>query len=685
MNSALRQALVLVTLSLIFTLAWLVTGDLIDWPSTTRSLVAQLQTTPATPTDHATPNQAAFGQPGALDQPVNAAKRINESTAQDCEADGPSVIEEGGQRAVLLLPGRAKQDHSVRHSDYSIVQSRNPRRVGHDLDENDAPNSGEIQLAAGAAVDDVTKLERTKDGINLVVRNKDITYVFDLLNRTGLVKIVALPSVKGPITITLYDTTVDEALKAILKTHGYLSRLDGDYTLVYTQADIDELDAVAGKIEVLTYKPKYISATDLMTVLTTHLSEKGKISSTKANQMGIAANADNAGGDTLAVEDAIVVQDTHKAIERIKEIIEKLDVRPQQVLIEAVLLSVALNDDHHMGVNFALLDDPRINLGVSGSGAALNGVGAFSPAKVVSAAGKIQGAMAADDHGLKYGVVMGNVSGFVNLLESVGHTTVLASPKVLALNKQRAEIIVGQQLGYRTVTTTETASVENVQFLDVGTQLRMRPFVQPDGRIRMELHPEKSSGKVSDTTGLPEKTTTEITTNLTVKSGETIVIGGLIEEEQHKTVQQVPWLGSLPRVGKFFRDEITTTSRNEIIILITPRLIDEDEECAVAAGELERFSKTHDSLERSFPKHTRLALARQYYEKACACRDRGDLKKACEMVDLALYFDPMNEAAIKLWQELQSVNDDSVHVSAPADKSDVPQLTRVPAGARTSK
>jgi len=339
-------------------------------------------------------------------------------------------------------------------------------------------------------------------------------------------------------------------------------------------------------------------------------------------------------------------------VEKIKLVIKEVDVRPAQVLIEAVLLSVELNDDHHLGVNFAGLEDSPRYLSVSGNGSVLNSAAGFSPSTAITTTGKSQGAAASNEHGFKLAVSTDNLTAFVNLLETVGHTTVLASPKVLALNKQRAEIIVGSQLGYRTVTTTETAAVESVQFLDVGTQLRMRPFVQQDGRIRMEIHPEKSSGKVSETTGLPEKDTTQVTTNLTVRSGETIVIGGLIEEQQQRSIQQIPFLGSLPYVGRLFRDETTTLARSELIILITPKIIEEDEEYTNAIREVEQFSKRRNSLEQSMPAHIRLALARKYVDRAYKCRAQGDLKAARETVDLALEFDPMCEAALKLKSEL---------------------------------
>jgi type IV pilus assembly protein PilQ len=594
--------------------------------------------------------------------------------AHDCHTDLPSALGACVTRCVAALhlddfkPTADSHETVVNATERGNqapgameprVPSAPSRATSSQPSRSDAPaarrsRDSDFRLA-GADFDDLTPT-RTQDHFDLIVRNKDIHYVLDLLNMTGRVKIVALPSVKGTVNITLYETTVEKALDAILKTHGYLSRSEGDYILVYSHEDLDLLDPQASKIEILTYKPQYIAANDLIQVLTPHLTEKGKISATKANQIGIATNADNAGGDSLAVDDAIVVQDIRIALDRVKKIIDEIDIRPQQVLMEAILLSVQLDDDHHLGVNFALLDHSQSNLAVFGNGSVINGAAGFPPSSLVSPTGKVQGAFATNEHGLKYGVINGDFTAFINLLETIGQTTVIASPKVLALNKQRAEIIVGSQLGYRTVTTTETAAVENVQFLDVGTQLRMRPFVQQDGYIRMELHPEKSSGKVSETTGLPEKDTTQVTTNLTVRSGETIVIGGLIQEQQQRSVQQIPYLGSLPLVGRLFRDETTTINRREIIVLITPTIINDEEEYARARCEMEEFAERRDSLENSLPPYTRPGLALKYMRLACRYRDAGDIESALVMVNLAVYMEPTNDQALELRRQLETTS-----------------------------
>ena len=131
----------------------------------------------------------------------------------------------------------------------------------------------------------------------------------------------------------------------------------------------------------------------------------------------------------------------------------------------------------------------------------------------------------------------------------------------MVLNKQRAEFQIGEKLGYISQTITETTSTQSVEFLDTGTQLRIRPFITSDGVIRMEVHPELSDGEVTvepNGVTLPNKRLTEVTTNIMVRDGCTVVIGGLIQEQLTNTTTQIPVLGNLPLVGFVFRQ---TTER----------------------------------------------------------------------------------------------------------------------------
>src|SRR5205814_7865144 len=132
--------------------------------------------------------------------------------------------------------------------------------------------------------------------------------------------------------------------------------------------------------------------------------------------------------------------------------------------------------------------------------------------------------------------------------------------------------IIGRKDGYLTSTVTETAKVETVEFLDTGTRLIFRPYIGDDGYVRMEIHPEDSSGGLTSS-NLPFKVTTEVTSNVMVKDGHTIVIGGLFRESSDTARGQVPFLGNLPGAGWLFRNQRDRTTREEIIILLTPHVV----------------------------------------------------------------------------------------------------------------
>ena len=286
----------------------------------------------------------------------------------------------------------------------------------------------------------------------------------------------------------------------------------------------------------------------------------------------------------------LVIQDYESNLKIIDQIVEKIDVAPVQVLIEAVIISVQLNKDKQLGVNFAVVDNLGRQLGTVGSGFSLNSNVGFNPAQVLTAAGKIAtgaasgaaGAAAAvldpngfasDTNGIKYGFISNNVTGFVRAIETLGSTKMLASPRILVLNKQRAEIQLGSQLGFKSITTQNyVGTTQGVQFLNTGTLLRLRPFVSDDGMIRMEIHPERSTGTVDANTGLPSAQTAQLTTNVMVPNGTTLVIGGLMEDEDSYRSARITGPVPGPRSGTLLGLKDKLDQRRELVVLLTPHV-----------------------------------------------------------------------------------------------------------------
>ena len=288
--------------------------------------------------------------------------------------------------------------------------------------------------------------------------------------------------------------------------------------------------------------------------------------------------------------------------------IDEIDVRPLQVCIEAMILSVKLKDEDKFGVNFELLrQSNNVKFGL--------GTPLASLADLKFDAG-----------GLKFGFLDSNLGAFLDALEKIGDTNVIATPRLMVLNKQRAEILIGEQKGYLSTTVTETSSTQTVEFLEVGAQLRLRPFISSDGLIRMEIHPELSDGSVEihENFTVPNKETTQVTTNIMVRDGCTVIIGGLMKEQLLNTTTQVPLLGNLPLVGFVFRNVKETIERREVLVLITPRIVYEPEVCqegAKGACEFHRRQSTYADKMSPFGKRN---IARRYFRLAQSAWAAGE-------------------------------------------------------------
>jgi len=411
-------------------------------------------------------------------------------------------------------------------------------------------------------------------GLHLHLAEADIRTALEMISRQTGWNLVVSPEVSGSVIANIQGLGPDEALQVLLEAGDLAFKKDASVTYVYTRAEYERRLQNNRRIITRVYQTDFVRASDVEAMIMPFLTESiGSTAVTPAAEVGIKSDRDNVGGDNAAIGEVLIVQDYEDVLERIDEIVAQLDVQPEQVLIEAVIIEVVLDNSRDLGVNFSVLNHAKA-LAAVGSGAAINAAAGFTPASVLTAGGKLAGSstdgFAEDVHGLKFGFVDHGVTSFVRALEKCGHVNILASPRLLVLNKQRAELITGDRIGYKTTTVTETAATETVEFLNVGTQLRLRPFITSDEMIRMEIHPERSSGDVED--GVPRTTTSEVTTNILVPNSATLVIGGLMQEDFLVTKSGVPGLRNLPWIGNLFSRTIRSAVKKELIVLLTPQI-----------------------------------------------------------------------------------------------------------------
>lgn len=376
--------------------------------------------------------------------------------------------------------------------------------------------------------------------------------------------IIVAPNVRARFTGDLYDVTLVELLDAVCESTGLRVRVAGSFIHVEPTA-----------VETRIFQLDYARAQDVVALLTPLLSAEGKLTATLASQRGIRSSQDEAGGDDYAAREMVVAIDHARNLASLEEAIQALDARPQQVLIEATICSADVTGDRALGVEFTSLagvDFQSMSAVSPGAqGVTLGNVppGALDTGAANGSTNLLDGLPTT---GLNLGILKNKVGVFLRALKKVTDVTVLANPKVLALNKQRGEVIIGRRDGYLTTTVTQTSSIQNVEFLETGTRLLFRPFISSDGYVRLEIHPEDSAGGIN-ADGLPFKETAEVTTNILVRSGDTVVIGGLFRERRSATRRKVPGLGDLPGAGVLFRSDQNESSKEEIIIMLTPRVM----------------------------------------------------------------------------------------------------------------
>jgi type IV pilus assembly protein PilQ len=491
--------------------------------------------------------------------------------------------------------------------------------------------------------------------VEMHVRDLDLASVLQMLSIQSHRNIVASKDVSGKVTANLYNVTFEEALTAILNSNGCGWRENGNFIYVYTAQEIKDLQAAARQQATRIFRLHYTRAADAQVIVQPLLSTEGKASITPASDTGVAANSDGAGGNGLANDDCLLVIDYPERIEAVAKALSEIDVRPKQILIEATILRAQLTEDNSLGIDFNLV-----------GGVDFQNLSSASPAMTDITTGALPTAKLQDttfttrtdfndsvpNGGFTFGIIKDSVAVFVRALEQVTDTTVLANPKILTLNKQRGEVIVGRRDGYLTTTVTETSAIQSVEFLETGTQLRFRPFVGDDGYVRVEVHPEDSTGGLT-AANLPFESTTEVTTNIIVRDGHTILIGGLFREVTTARRGQVPIVGNLPVAGALFRNSNDITQREEVIILLTIHVIKDSDAMSEASAQAnEDVERYRVGMRNGLLGIGRERLAQAHYHWALEHLAKGHCSRALWDLELALNNNPKFMAAIKLKEKL---------------------------------
>jgi len=416
--------------------------------------------------------------------------------------------------------------------------------------------------AAAAAVEtaEISQADRLKAKVDLSFTNADLKNVLSSLAKVYGLNIVTPESVTGTVTLTLKGVALDEGLRQLLKLNGFGFVTQGEIIDVVRL----EEERVAEVLSV-----RYLNPDTALEFLQPMASEKAVLKVDEASN-------------------GILVSDFMNKIEKMKIFLSKIDQPPLQVMIESKLIDITHTDLDNLGVS------------LSSVGLTIPIKRGSDPISLASAALDLSGpssTLTSNEVTMTVGRGDDTLTATINALIRDQRVRVIATPSVLTVNNVEAKIIIGEKFPIREQTQTTTGTLETTRFVDVGTTLRVTPRIDPNGYIQMHIHPEVSSVSATLDAG-PRITTREADTTVHVRDGQSVVIAGLLQEDETHIRGRIPILGHLPFLGILFQNRSKDHVQKELVVVITPRIVDVAKEIASVKKLLE-VEETSDRLEIS--------------------------------------------------------------------------------------
>ena len=424
----------------------------------------------------------------------------------------------------------------------------------------------------------------------------DVRYVLDTLARQENLHIVFSDEVKGNVNVRLDNVLFWDAFRTILEAKGLGYEKIGEIVKVATfeelksQRESKEEEISRMRIEVFRFK--YANAKEIDEVVKKFLSSKGSTAvyystirggwavggiSSGETATGIVARIENKKEEFPGI---LVVRDFPEYLDKIRELLEEFDRLPKQVLIRALIVEVKYDREKDIGINWETLGQA----GAEGDSSFIVGEGKELEAGIKGGTPPSYQELTPDFTGLTltYRRLIGaRFEAVIYALEEEGKANVLSSPRMLVLDGHEGTILVGSKYPIFSTSFNEQGELTGEsldRYEPIGVTLKVIPVIWEGGRVNMAIHP-MISALGGNVTGnkiiMKEIITREVDTNVTVNSGDTIVIGGLIKSEDTTTQYRVPLLGQIPILGWFFRRENKTVEKTELLIFITPSIVEE--------------------------------------------------------------------------------------------------------------
>jgi len=414
------------------------------------------------------------------------------------------------------------------------------------------------QEAPAQTTEQKEDVSMTAEGfVSLDFREADIRNVFKILSFKSGVNIVAGPEVTGVVSIQLNNVPWKQALDVILQTYGYAYEQKGNIILVTT---IENLKKRREDAVVLAEQEPLITQTVTLNF--------GKASEVIASLEKM--KSDRGSIDFDERTNTLIITDTPGKIELMVGVIETLDTTTPQVLIEAKIVETQFSDTENLGIDWISQ--------ATASGAKRPTTYPFTNVTANKFATDDFPGATEDD--FTYGTLdFTQFQAVLELLKTRSNTDILSSPRIVTLDNQKASITVGSQYPIPTYTYNEEQArlqVSGWEYKDIGIIFDVTPHVNEAGFVTLEIEPKITAildFVTVENTSLPRLSNESTKTNVMVKDGETLVIGGLVKSQTTETRKRTPFLGDIPVVGYVFRKSEVANTKTDLLIFMTPHIV----------------------------------------------------------------------------------------------------------------
>lgn len=444
----------------------------------------------------------------------------------------------------------------------------------------------ELQPLTQEKADERKKLipQFTGDRISLNFQSVDVRQVLQIIGDVANTNMVISDSVTGEIAMRLQNVPWDQALEIILRSKGLGMRKSGNVIQVapaaeLAQRDKEELETQKQKVDLSPLRSEiiqinYAKASDLKALITTDkstlLSDRGRVSVDERTN-------------------TLIVLESRDKLAEIRELIGKLDIPVRQVLIESRIVIARDDYSKELGARFGVSGAEAIKgggtlFGTTGTSQTVSpvvfganpntavAIPAAAPGNfnvnlpAIGAAGNL--ALAVLTSGYRVDLEL-------SAMQTEGRGEVVSTPRVITANGKQAEIEQGREIPYQTASGTTGTTTS---FKKASLRLSVTPQITPDNRVLMDLEVTNDTQGANVATGAgaaPAIDTRRVTTQVLVKTGETVVLGGVYQQDAGKDQTKVPFFADIPVIGRIFRNERNNTNKRELLIFVTPKILQE--------------------------------------------------------------------------------------------------------------